>query len=246
MGAEKTSLEKGLMILELLNAHASLRVRDFHAALGLPKATVVRLLSTLEQFGLVRRLPERAGYCLTARVLSLSSGYHSIPQLLEIAAPPLAQFTRDHLWPTSLATLDFDAMVIRYSTIPSSPLSHKHSTLNVRLDLARRAHGRAYLAFVGEAERKMLMDFLPAEAQAYLERHLPRFRMQGWADRDPQLDPQTNSIAVPIVGDGGRVLATLGTTYFRKALTVEGQKKIADVLISTSRSISADTTGRSA
>ena len=38
-------------------------------------------------------------------------------------------------------------MVVRYSTIPLSPLALKHSTLNVRLSLVSRAIGRVYLAF---------------------------------------------------------------------------------------------------
>ena len=43
------------------------------------------------------------------------------------------------------AVLENNAMVVRYSTIPLSPLAMRHSTINVRLSLVSRAIGRAYL-----------------------------------------------------------------------------------------------------
>lgn len=47
---------------------------------------------------------------------------------------------------------------------------------------------------------------------------LAAIRKQGFAERDPMVQPRSsNTIAVPIVLDG-RVLATVGMTYFTSAL----------------------------
>jgi IclR family mhp operon transcriptional activator len=46
-------------------------------------------------------------------------------------------------------------------------------------------------------------------------------RRQGFAERDPRVEPRSSgTIAVPIVG-GERVLATVGMTYFKSAVSQE-------------------------
>ena len=47
---------------------------------------------------------------------------------------------------------------------------------------------------------------------------LAAIRKQGFAERDPMVEPRSsNTIAVPIIVNG-RVLATVGMTYFTSAL----------------------------
>src|SRR5690606_21548041 len=111
------------------------------------KPTIVRLLRVMEARGYVTRLERGAGYCLSSRALSLSGGFGSVSRLIEASAAPLDALTARILWPTAMAALERDHMVVRYSTIPNSPFSHKHSTMNHRLSILHRAHGRAYLAF---------------------------------------------------------------------------------------------------
>ncbi len=67
-----------------------------------------------------------------------------------------------------MATLDIDALVMRFSTIPLSPLSHYQSTINRRMTLLDYAHGRAYLAFCPDEERRHLVA-LPQQSAASAE-----------------------------------------------------------------------------
>jgi len=97
----------------------------------------------------------------------------------------------------------------------------------MRLSLLGRALGRAYLAFCPVSERSMLLDMLTrsqaAEDRLASERKralslLAAIRKQGFAERDPVVEPRSsNTIAVPVVA-GERVLATVGMTYFTSAL----------------------------
>lgn len=218
------SVDKALQVLELLNRQPITRIRDLALATGMPRPTLVRLLETLVQLGYVRQVDRLSGYCITDRVLSLSAGHHGLPAALEELAARADKLTKDFLWPASIATLDGDAMIVRYSTIPNSPLAHIHSTINRRLSLARRAHGRAYLAFCPDEDREYLMGVIerlptttPDFSRAALEHILDGVRASGFARRDPAVGPQTSTLAVP-VWSSGRLVATLGMTFFARSL----------------------------
>jgi IclR family mhp operon transcriptional activator len=123
---------------------------------------------------------------------------------------------------------DGDAMVVRYSTIPHSPLSFFHSTINMRLSLLTQALGRAYLAFCEPPEQAALIELLArphgqadetALDEAAIRAMLAEVRERGYALRDPRVRPESSTLAVPVF-EPPRVAATLGLTWFSSALTV--------------------------
>lgn len=215
-----------LQILRALNGQPVSTLDALHRHTGIPKPTIVRLLQTLEAEGLVRRAAQYGAYHLTSEVTSLSSGYHSEPRIVEGCRPIADGLTQVLKWPVSVAVHDGDAMVVRYSTIPLSPLSFFHSTINMRLSLLTQALGLAYLAFIDRLEQDALIDMLahaqPPQAQAAMHAEAIRamladVRARGYALRDPRVRPESSTIAVPIF-EGGRVVATLGLTWFSSAL----------------------------
>lgn len=221
------SIERVLAVLECVNRTRLSKVEEVSASCALPPSTVVRLLETLCERGYLTKNGRLTGYCVTSKVLGLSAGFHGLPALLEAARPHADALTRRLLWPVALATLDANAMVVRYSTIPLSPLAHAHSTLGKRLSLVARAHGRAYLAFCSANERRTLMRLVVASddpergavACPWAWRsQIRRDQARGYAQRSIGIDPQTQSIAVPVRGTQGRVVATLGMTYFSHGL----------------------------
>ena len=124
--------------------------------------------------------------------------------------------------------LDGDEVAVRFSTIPDSPVSPFHGTINMRLSLLGRALGRAYLAFCPQGERAALLDLLAdsprsEDVLARNRRHalwlLAGIRRAGFAERDPTAQPSnSNTIAMP-VRSGHSVLATVGMTYFTSAIS---------------------------
>lgn len=221
------SVVRALALLAELNRHKVGTVAALHAATGLPKPTVVRLLETLIDRGYVVADARNGGYQVTSQVQSLSCGFHSDPLVVEAGRPWLIEFTRRHKWPASIALLDHDAVVVRFSTIPDSPVSPFHATVNMRLHLLTRALGRAYLAFCPDDEREVILDMLarsahaedrPARRRKEVLRVLASIRAQGYATRPARIEPSNSStIAVPVMR-GDQVLATVGMTYFRSAL----------------------------
>lgn len=219
------SVERTLAILALMNRRPISRVQELAEGADLSPATVVRFLETLIELGYVRKQARLTGYTLTEKVHELSAGYHGLPTFVDQSKPILMELTRHFLWPAALSTLDGTSMVVRLSTIPNSPLAHTHSTLQKRLDLLTRAHGRAYLAFCSAQERRRIYADLhqsqitllgAEEIEAQMASILHRIRELGYAERDHEIDPQTTTIAMPITHRKS-VMAVIGMTYFRGA-----------------------------
>ncbi|MBB3987610.1 IclR family mhp operon transcriptional activator [Sagittula marina] len=219
------SVERTLQILELMNRAPVVRVQYLAAQTDLPAPTVVRLLETLMAAGYVRKIGRQAGYCVTEKVASLGAGHHGLPQVFDVARQAAEALTTHTLWPTAVATLDVDALVIRFSTIPMSPLSHYQSTINRRMTLLDYAHGRAYLGFCPEEERQHLVNLLQQSAETNeeavaiaqrAEAVVALTRASGFGERTGNIQPETHSIAAPL-RMGAKLVGTLGITYFAKA-----------------------------
>ncbi|MBS0247581.1 MAG: DNA-binding transcriptional regulator [Proteobacteria bacterium] len=219
-----------LRLLEELNRHRVVSLATLHKTTSLPKSTLVRLLKSLCVMGYVVNDRRQGGYAVASRVKSLSNGFRGDPLVVEAARPWAIAFTRQHQWPVAIAVRDGLSMAIRFSTIPDSPVSPFHATVNTRLSLLGRALGRAYVAFCPSQERRDLIDMLtkspeaedaPARDRARTLAMLSAVRRQGHAERDPLVEPRSSgTIAVPIIVDN-KVLATAGMTYFKSAVRPE-------------------------
>lgn len=221
------SASRTLDLLAALNERTISSVDQLHRRTDLPKATVVRLLQTLVALGFVTNDRRQGGYQVTSQVKSLSCGFHGDPMVIEAGRVWAIGLTQRHKWPVSIAMLDQDQVIVRFSTISDSAISPFHGTINRRLSLVSRALGRAYLAFCPAQERAILMDMLVHSGRAedalgsdrsQMLKTLAVIRRRGYALRDPLVEPRnSNTVAVPIL-KGDRVLATLGLTYFSSAV----------------------------
>jgi IclR family mhp operon transcriptional activator len=216
-----------LVLLEELNRHRVASIQMLHRATGLPKSTIVRLMKSLCEMGYAVNDRRQGGYAVASRVKSLSNGFHGDPLVVEAARPWALAFTAQYHWPLAIGVLDVTSVMVRFSTIPDSPVSPFHGTINMHLSLLRRALGRAYLAFCPAEERAMLLDLLarskePEDSLIGDRKRtlalLASIRKQGFAERDPTVAPRSSgTIAVPIVS-GEKVLATVGMSYFVSAM----------------------------
>lgn len=246
------AVERALSVLQEMNLQPYTSVGHLHARTGLPKPTLVRILQTLEHAGYVENDPRLGGYQLSALVSSLSSGYHKEPMVVEAGRPWAIALTRKHQWPVSISLLDRDAVVVRFSTVPDSSVSPFHKTVNMRLPLITRGMGLAYLAFAAQEEFDLIVGMLrkSEDPEDELARHPEKLdrlvaltRERGYAIRSPQVEPRnSNTIAVPVFNDNGRVVASLGLTYFTSAFSsqTEACERYASVLKSASQEISKD------
>lgn len=221
------SIERMLAVLQALNRQPVSSVGYLRDATGLPKPTLVRILRTLVRAGYLTNDPRQAGYQLTSLVTSLSCGYHGDPLVVESGRLWAISLTRQLKWPVSIAVFDNNAVIVRFSTVPDSPMSPFHATINMRLSLFTRALGRAYLAHCSDEQIAAITQSLaksrnPEHALARkpeaLRRMINQVRAAGYALRDPLVEPRSSgTIAVPILVDG-RVMGSIGLSYFMSAV----------------------------
>src|SRR4051794_36391304 len=110
------ALSRGLEVLRVINQERQSTVGSLHKATGLNKSTIVRMLETLEHEGYVVRRTEPASYAPTGRALLLSAGYDEPTWIGGIAEPILNKFRKQIHWPSDIAVLDQESMVIAHTT----------------------------------------------------------------------------------------------------------------------------------
>ncbi|MFT8244883.1 helix-turn-helix domain-containing protein [Roseomonas sp. BN140053] len=219
---------RALAILRELNRQRNTTVDALHRATRLPKPTVVRLLDTLIAAGLIKKGDRGIGYHVTSDVMSLSAGFHGGPLVAEAGRPWAAELTQRLKWPAAIGVQDGGRIAVSLSTTADSAVSPFHATVGVRFSLLTRAIGRAYLAFCPASERHILMRMLAASAdpednppnlEQVARAMIATVRRQGYALRDPKVEPRSsNTVAVPIFL-GEAVAGTIGLSYFRSAVS---------------------------
>jgi IclR family mhp operon transcriptional activator len=238
-----------LALLKELNRQRNTTVEQLHRATGLPKPTIMRLLGTLVEAGLVRKGERGIGYHVTADVLTLSSGFQGGPLVAEAGRSWAIKLTQRLRWPAAIAVPDAGRIAISYSTAAMSAVSPFHATIGVRFSLVTRGLGRAYLAWCPAAERRILLSLLaastdpedrPPNLQQVVRAIVATTRRQGYALRDPQVEPRSScTVAVPIML-GESVAGTIGFSYFRSAVSARAlTEELVPALKQASREITA-------
>jgi IclR family mhp operon transcriptional activator len=240
---------RALSILRELNRQRNTTVDQLHHATRLPKPTVMRLLGTLAGAGLVMKGERGIGYRVTSDVQALSAGLQGGPLVAEAGRPWAAELTRRLRWPAAIAVRDGGRIAISLSTAATSTVSAFHGTIGMRHSLVTRALGRAYLACCPEAERRELRRLLaastdPEDKPPGLDRVIRMIvvtvRRQGFALRDPKVEPRnSNTVAVPILL-GDSVAGTIGLSFFRSAVSQSAlETELVPALQLASREITA-------
>jgi IclR family transcriptional regulator, mhp operon transcriptional activator len=227
-GGGVRSLERGLELLIAMNRRKLPSVVELARDTRLPRPTVYRLLETLNRTGFVTRSSPADRFCLTPKVRSLSDGFLEDDWIAQIAAPLMAQFTRDLVWPAALMTFEQGLMLVRETTHEASALSIDHGMVGRSLPMLRTAAGRCYLAHCSANERRAILEMLAhstvpedrgARESERVSALLAVIRAKGFAVQDREINPKTTGMAVPI-RVGSRMLGCLSLIWISSALTI--------------------------
>jgi IclR family mhp operon transcriptional activator len=174
----------------------------------------------------------------------LSAGYMEKSLIIKVAAPIALATTRRITWPLAIGVLDGDAMVVRYSTMPRSPLAVQTTTLGHRLALLESAMGQAYLCACGGEERRSLIALQrrrPAEDLTDFDAKLAGLEAaaaRGYGLRLPRRKGDSATVAVAIM-HAGEALAVLSLTTFGNLMNAAFVERFLPTLRSTARDIEA-------
>ncbi|MFA5699571.1 MAG: IclR family transcriptional regulator [Sphaerochaeta sp.] len=208
-----------IMILETLSRHQSINLESLAKETTLPKATLLRFLSTLVNLGYVYRDPHDL-YSLTLKMFSVGSRGLEHLDLINLASP-IAQRLCEELGETvHMGVLEEDSAVY---------VLKKESSYTIRMYSRVGKTIPLYCTAIGKI---LLSDMENQEINAYLERtklkaftpntlttkdqllaELKDIRTQGRAMDNEEHEMGTLCIGSPIRDHSGRVIAAMSVSW---------------------------------
>lgn len=226
------SVERAIQVMRVLQQLESASLATLQAQTGLPKATLSRILQTLESVNTVWRahgdgLWRPAFEFKPTRILKASD-----QKLIEVAIPVMECLRKNVVWPSDLAVRDGMTMRLLDTTRKSSGLAVNRDSIGHSIDLLQSAVGRAYLANCPDKEldtiARMLhrgqslsvSRFMDAVVELQLEFNQKGFseRAQGYGGHDEPIqvfDDQLAAIAVPIQ-KGLQLIGCINIVWLRR------------------------------
>lgn len=211
---------------------------------GGPKATIHRLLATLQARGYVTRDPRTSGYSAGVRCFELGSLWAQNLDLRAVAAPFLSTLNQDTGETVHLAVYDHGDVVYVDKLESLHPVVAK-SYVGRRCPATCVATGRALLAFESHEEIEAVLGGpLPAYTPdsvtdpAALEDLLADVREHGYAVNHGSYREGVGGIAAPVRDHTGRVVASVGICLPEHRFGPERFEALRDGTIETAVAVS--------
>lgn len=207
------SIERAFAVLRSLSAGPA-GVTDIAERVGLPKSTVSRLLSTLEEVGAVEQIAAGGHYRIGWTLMELSAAARPGRSLVSLARPLLAELNRMTGAAAGLSIPDGVEMLYLDQVTPDSELQVRDWT-GYRIPMHAVPSGQVVLAFDDE----LASTILAAPMQSFtshtlttasaLRSRLASIRDHGYAVAIEEYADGLNSIAAPVRNGAGKVVAAL-------------------------------------
>ena len=228
------ALERGIRMLKLFNTRTrELTGADISRALDLPRASVFRLLYTLEQLGLLERSPSDpsgAHYRLGMGVLRLGFEYLASQDLAELARPVLDSL-RDATGVTAHLVIRDGCEVVFVLKALGRGAVFQSIPVGTRLPVHATALGRALICHMADADLarlfaghvfKVYTPHTPRSLDALKEK-LRTDALQGYSLSEGGFESGISVVAAPVQNYVGDTVAVVSISV--PASRIETQKQ---------------------
>lgn len=220
------ALRRGLTVLHAIEQSSAMTLNELHIQTGIPKASLLRILKTLQECGWIARNELERRYVPAAAPGDSGPAAVWRARLSALAAPVRAALERRIPWPTDLAVREGTTMLILDAHRPINGLGVNYRVLGFRPAMLVSSLGRCWLAFCPADERRALiarlarstnaLDRLATRANA-VQRLVADGRARGYCARDPSelasdSPERFGAISVPVFA-GDRLLAALSCAW---------------------------------
>lgn len=210
------SLQKGLEVIDCFTRRESWSLAELTAELGQSKATLFRILHTLEGAGYVTKDAETARYTLGLRLHTLGAVAVRREHLRWQALAPLQDLARETGETVHVGVL-YDGEAICVQAVEGTHLVRMHAFVGKRTPAHASALGKVLLAHLPDAELdaflagRSLAALTPRTltAPAALRAALHEVRMQGYALDDEEFETGLRCLGAPITDHAGRPCAAV-------------------------------------
>ena len=214
------ALARGLQLLMSFNRdERELTGAELSRRLDLPRASVFRMLQTLEQGGFVERVGDGASYKLGLSVLRLGFEYLASMELTEHGRPVIEDLRDLCGYSAHVVVRDNRDVVFVAKAAGRSAMFHSIQ-VGARLPAHATVLGRVLLGDLSLAE---LRELYPEE---HLEQHSPSTpstvmalfdmvqadRQRGFVSGEGFFEPSISTVAAPVRDQSGSTFAALGVT----------------------------------
>jgi DNA-binding IclR family transcriptional regulator len=238
---------RAIDLLEALRASGQeMGVSELARQTGMSKAAVYSTLSTLETRRLVARNPETSMYRLGWALWELGASVPRNQNLAEAARGRMGALAHSTGETALLSVLDGDR--VTYLARSESPRTLRMvATPGQRSPLHATASGKVLLAYqppsfveaLLESELERFNEWTVTDPDA-LRKQLAQVRKRGWGAVDREFEPELASIAVPVHGPGGEVVAALALAGPSVRITREWIEASLPVLVEVAAAITKD------
>jgi DNA-binding IclR family transcriptional regulator len=239
------SVDRAISVLELLAKQGRAGITEIADELGVHKSTASRLVSVLENRGLVEQLGERGKYALGFGIAKLAAAGTRRLDLTKLSQPVCEELAR-RLGETVNVAVLHDRAAINISQGFGASAVAVQNWVGQRTPLHATSSGRVLLAHVAEADRDGLLDkplrrYTPhtTTSPAALNEELDRVRRDGYATSFEQLELGLHAVAVPVADPRGEVVAAISASGPSYRLTRRRAEEIVPELAVAAAELSA-------
>ena len=235
------TLERGLSVLSLFsNDTSELTLTEISRAADINMTTSLRIASTLEGAGYLRRDPETKRYRPSLKVLQLGFSALRSMDIRQSARPYLELLSKETGETVSLAVLD-GLEIVYVDRIRNRQIVGVVLGMGSRLPAHCTSMGKAMLAYLPEDRLKTRLN--GADLQACtgntisetdsLEADLAKVRRRGYAVNNQELAVGLRAVAAPIWGEHGQVVAAINISGSTETISRSRLKQDLVPLLST-------------
>lgn len=239
-----TTIIKGMRVLEALTArNQTSGISELARELNLNKSNVQRVLGTLLELGYVTKDPVTSRYAASLKMWEFGTRVLHRHQIKRAAQGHLRTLY-DKLNETIFLCVGDDGDILYLDKMESAAPVRISSQTGFRAPAVKTASGKAILAFQGEeglnrALTAALLHFnIVGHNMAQLGEELAAIRRDGYAISQSGFRQGVNSIAAPIRGRDGMVIASIAVTGPFERMGKAKMIALAPDLINTATRIS--------
>lgn len=241
------ALDRGLDILEAFApTQPELSIGQIAERAGLPKPTVIRILSVLTERGYVERLPDVERYRLGVKTLELSSVYLQSTTVEAEARPIMTRLANETRQTANLGILDQNQVVHIEVVAPDRPVRF-WASIGKREDAYVSGLGKVLL---GTLEPAALDEYLAQERPAItqhtitdgtrLRAEIEQAAANGYAVDREESNLGVYCIAAPIRNASGQIVAAVSISGLKVEFEPDGQMtRFSNLVMAAGAEISA-------
>jgi DNA-binding IclR family transcriptional regulator len=239
------SVDRAITVLEILARAGEARVTEVAVELGVHKSTAFRLLSALEERGLVEQDHDRGGYRLGFGIVRLAGAVSARMDVNRYGRPVCERLARTLGETVNIAVVQAH-YAVNVDQVQGPAAISAHNWVGQLTPLHATSSGKVLLAHLSRPARTELLATagLPRltrhtiTSATRLERELTAARARGYATTVEELEPGLNALAAPIRAQGGQVVAAVSASGPAFRLTVDRMVALAPTLVTGADEIS--------